>query len=128
MDGDIWKVGFRTDLEDKPWVLLDLGREKVVSRFVVYNCYDRYPYPAARPAVEYGLDAQQARGRFDCRQENEIPLAVQLSHDGREFFEVARRDRCFELWVQPIAPQWARYVRVQLLRKQRLQLREVEVY
>src|SRR5512140_1902746 len=43
-DGDIWEVGFRTRLEENPWLLLDLRSTKRVSRIVVYNCYDRYPY------------------------------------------------------------------------------------
>jgi hypothetical protein len=128
IDGDIWNVGFRTESEARPWILLDLGSEKVVSRFVVHNCYDRYPYPAIRPAFDLSRDAQVAMERFDCRQENEIPLTIELSRDGREFTEVARQDQLFELWIQPIAPRSARFVRVQLLRTEHLQLREIEVY
>ena len=127
-DGDIWNVGFRTEKEVKPWVLLDLGSEKVVSRFVVYNCYDRYPYPAIRPAFDLSRDAQLAMERFDCRQENEIPLRLELSRDGQAFTEVARQDQLFEMWIQPIVPQSVRFVRLQLLRDEHLQLREIEVY
>jgi hypothetical protein len=127
-DGDIWNVGFRTEKEVKPWVLIDLGSEKAVSRFVVYNCYDRYPYPAIRPAFDLSRDAQLAMERFDCRQENEIPLRIELSRDGENFTEAARQFRLFEMWIQPIVPQPARFVRVQLLREEHLQLREIEVY
>ncbi len=128
VDGDIWAVGFRTEPEDNPWILLDLGSEKLLSRFVVYNCYDRYPYPAVRLAIELSRDAWVAIKRFDCRQENEIPLGIELSRNGRDFTEVARQELRFEMWVQKVVPQVARYVRVKLLREQRLELREIEVY
>jgi hypothetical protein len=128
VDGDIWHVGFRTDLEESPWILLDLAAEQVVTRFVVYNCYDRYPYPAIRPDVELSRDAQEANERFDCRQENEIPLSIEISRDGRNFSEVARQVQRFEMWTLRIAAQRARFVRLRLLREQCLQLREIEVY
>ncbi len=128
VDGDIWNVGFRTEQQAYPWVLLDLGAAKLVSRFVVYNCYDRYPYPAIRPELEVSRDAYLAFLRFDCRQQDEIPLCIELSRDGEHFTEVAREIEPFELWTAKIAPQSARYVRVRLLRDAHLQLREVEVY
>ncbi len=128
VNGDIWNVGFRTDWEVNPWILLDLGAEKTLSRLVVYSCYDRYPYPAIRPEVEASRDAYEAILRFDCREEDEIPLRVELSRDGQSFSEVARQNSLFEMWVQPFAPQSARYVRLNLTRIGRLQLREIEVY
>jgi hypothetical protein len=128
VDGDIWNVGFRTDWEVNPWLLLDLGSQKSLSRLVVYGCYDRYPGPAIRPEVEVSRDAYEAILRFDCRQEGEIPLRVELSRDGQTFGEVALRNDRFEMWVQPFAPQSARYVRLSLMRAGRLQLREIEVY
>lgn len=128
VDGDIWHVGFRTDIEQSPWILIDLAAEKVVTRFVVYNCYDRYPYPAIRPAVEWSRDAQLANDRFDCRQENEIPLSIEISRDGRNFIEVARQVQPFEMWMPQIAPQRAKFVRLRLWRQKWLQLREIEVY
>jgi hypothetical protein len=127
-DGDIWNVGFRTEREPSPSVMLDFGSVKAVSRFVIYNCYDRYPYPAIRPRVEFSLDAAEARARFDCRQENEVPLSIEVSSDGQAFTEVARRNQRFELWNVKVPPQMARYVRVRLLREGHLQLREIEVY
>jgi hypothetical protein len=128
VDGDIWNVGFRTDWEVNPWILLDLGSEKTLSGLVVYSCYDRYPYPAIRPQLEVSRDAYEAILRFDCREQDEIPLRVELSRDGRTFSEVARQDSRFEMWVKPFAQQSARYVRLGLLRIGRLQLREIEVY
>jgi hypothetical protein len=128
VDGDIWNVGFRTEAEPSPWVLLDLGASKRLSRFVIYNCYDRYPYPAIRPAVEVSRDAYLARVRFDCRQEEGVPLVIETSQDGRHFTEVARQNNLFELWSVPVAPRLARYVRLRLLRVAHLQLREIEAY
>ncbi len=127
-DGDIWDVGFRTEIEHNPWVMLDLGVERALSRFIVYGCYDRYPFPAIRPQVETSLDAVRARLRFDCRQENEIPLLIEVSRDGTAFSEVARQDQRFELWNVEVPRQTARYVRLRLLREGQLQLREIEVY
>ena len=128
VDGDIWNVGFRTEEQPYPWIRIDLGALDRVSQFVVYNCYDRYPYPAVRPQLEVSRDAYLAYLRFDCRQEEEIPLTIELSQDGEHFSEVARRVERFELWTTTIAPQTARYVRVRLLRDAHLQLREIEVY
>ena len=127
-DGDIWNVGVRTQREDNPWLVLDLGSEKRVGRLVIYNCYDRYPYPAIRPSRDPSRDAWEAELRYRCRQDEEIPLALEFSRDGRHYGEVARQTERFELWEVPVAPQLARYVRIHLLREGHLQLREIEVY
>jgi hypothetical protein len=100
---DPWHPGVTTREEDRPWLMLDLDAEKTVSRVVVYNC-------------------------LDCVETSNTPLALELSRDARSFSEVGRRDQPFELWELPTSPRRARFVRLHLLLRGRLQLREVEVY
>ena len=102
-DGDLWNQGIATGEEDQPWVLLDLTASRVVSRIVVYN-------------------------RNDCCYEHNSPLVLELSPDGKSYTRVAQKEGAFHQWDQPIQRQPARYLRVKLLRKARLVLREVEVY
>jgi hypothetical protein len=103
VDGDLSKIGFHTLTEDSPWVLLDLRRERAISRVVVHN-------------------------RVDCCGGRAVPLVVELSRDGVAFTTVARSDRVFDVWDQPLVPTTARYVRLRLLRREMLHLSEVEVY
>jgi hypothetical protein len=105
VDGDPWDTshGVTTREEDGSWILLDLRAERTVSRLVLYNC-------------------------LDCEMDRNLPLAVELSHDGRNFVQVERRDQPIELWDQPIRPQRARFVRLHRIGRGFLRLREVEVH
>jgi hypothetical protein len=93
---------FHTDFEVNPWVSIDLGTVKRVSSVEVHN-------------------------RADCCAERALPLAVELSVDGRTFAEAARRDASFLTWKAHFAPRSARYVRLRSLHKTALHLEQVIV-
>jgi hypothetical protein len=102
VDGDIYQLGFHTNLEQNPWVLLDLGREKLVHHIIFYN-------------------------RADCCQERAVPLVIQLSHDGQKFTDVSRIDKRFNKWDAEIPAQSARYIRATTPKFEFLHLSEIEV-
>jgi hypothetical protein len=105
-DGNPWNAGYAgvaTQYGDRPWILLDLGAERTVSRVVLYSC-------------------------VDCEHPGNVPLALELSRDGQRFVEVRRQDQSFELWEPVIPPRPARFLRFRLLRPGYLRFREIEVY
>lgn len=88
--------------EESPWLEVDLGREREVSRVVVTN-------------------------RFDCCRERATPMVVQVRGATGALREVARNDAEFDAWTAAFAPTRARYVRVMVPRRTILHLRNVEV-
>lgn len=93
---------FHTAEEPSPWVALDLGASVTVREVAIEN-------------------------RVDCCGERALPLAVELSHDGRAWTEVARRARPFNEWSARFAPRTARYVRLRAMRLTTLHLHAVSV-
>ena len=102
VDGDPWTLGFRTENENKPWVMLDLGVAKLVSRIKIFN-------------------------RLDCCLDRAFPLAIETSLDGKVFKELARINEVFHVWKPKVTPTNARYLRVRLLKTGVLHLNEIEV-
>jgi hypothetical protein len=102
-DGELQNGAIVTSTQGEPSVQLDLGKQSVVSRLVVYN-------------------------RLGSGLEQGSPLLVELSQNGKDYVRVARQDATFSIWNESFEPQPARYVRVKLLRKVPLILREIEVY
>ncbi len=104
VDGDRMETAFHTIEAPNQHVTIDLGAPHRLSRVVVYN-------------------------RTDCCQERAVPLRVDVSIDGKDFKEVARRNEVFpESWTANFAPTKARYVRLVNLSKTYFHLSEVEVY
>ncbi|MEW5851318.1 MAG: discoidin domain-containing protein [Myxococcota bacterium] len=103
VDGVLDVMGFCTNNEDRPWVQVDLGAVQSVREVHVYN-------------------------RSDCCSERAIPLAVEVSEDGRSWREVAKRQDVFDVWKHRFEPVRARHVRLRLLGRNHLHLNEVEVY
>lgn len=103
VDGSLKELGFHTLSEEQPWVLLDLGGEEPISRVVVFN-------------------------RGDCCIDVAKPLAIEVSRGGGVFEEVSRREVGFWTWDARFSPVTARWIRVKLLRRDVLHLREIEVY
>lgn len=93
---------FHTNEEANPWVEIDLGHERDVSRVIVTN-------------------------RFDCCFDRAIPLIVQVRGDRGMFREVARRTTSFNKWSAVFPTEKARYIRLTLPNKGVLHLRNVEV-
>ncbi len=101
VDGNRANLGFH--VSQAPHVVtIDLGRERKISRVVVYN-------------------------RADCCGERAYPLGIELG-DGTRFETVAERQRPFNVWRARIAPKRARFVRLQSGNAAPFHLAEVEVY
>jgi len=94
---------FSTNDEQNPWWQVDLQA------------------PLAIGAVE-------VENRSDCCGERAQPLVIELSLDGEKWREVARRDTTFRVWTAKFPESQARYVRVRLLRRTNLHLRNVSVF
>jgi hypothetical protein len=107
VDGDLgFNYGVHTDDESSPNVVIDLLANYRISTIKVHNRRD---------------------GWWDeC-----LPLAVELSADGKNFREIARRDQHFDAdppWEVKVGGETARYVRVRELHRGSLALSEVEVF
>lgn len=89
-------VFFHTDNELKPWVQFDLGSVESVRRVEVAN-----------------------RAGFETRP---LPLAIELSMDGKTWLEVARKKEAFTTWDVDFAAQDARYLRARAASKTWLHL------
>jgi len=87
---------FHTDNELNPWVQFDLGSVQSVRRVEVAN-----------------------RARFEGRA---LPLAIELSMDGKTWLEVARKKETFTSWDVDFAPKDARYLRARAASKTWLHL------
>jgi hypothetical protein len=107
VDGEISAApGVRTNTEDSPNAVIDLGKEYRIDRVAVFNRVD---------------------GWFDdC-----LPLALDFSTDGAKYREIARRDQHFGAdppWTVDGRREVARYVRLRVARRGYLALSEVEVF
>lgn len=87
---------FHTDEELNPWVQFDLGSVQSVRRVEVAN-----------------------RARFETRP---LPLAIELSLDGKTWLEVARKTDAFTSWDVDFVPKDARYLRARAASKTWLHL------
>ncbi len=107
VDGDTGdSYAFKTREEDSPNVVIDLEGIYWIDTIKVHNRVD---------------------GWFDdC-----LPLVLEVSRDGNNWDEVARRDRHFDAnppWVVEAGGRGARMVRLRVARHSSLALSEVEVY
>lgn len=91
---------FHTAEERSPWVRLDLGAARTLREVVVEN-------------------------RSDCCAERAVPLALELSLDGRGWSEVARRTSAFNEWTARFTARPTRYLRLRALRRTALHLHGV---
>jgi hypothetical protein len=93
---------FHTMDDERPWVEFDLGGKRRMSAIKLVN-------------------------REDCCAERAVPLAVEVSMDGKTWREVARRTEVFNTWYKDFPTVSARYVRVIGLRKSPLHLKRVAI-
>ncbi len=99
-------IAYHSDLAPSPWLRIDLGKRYPIGRVEIY-------------------------GRHDCCHEQSVPMAVEVSDDGKHFRGVAvRHEPLHRLnpWTVTLDYISARYVRVHTLRSTNLVLSEVEVY
>jgi hypothetical protein len=102
-DGRRTRLLFHTNKEDSPSVVFDMGVAKTVTFIELAN-------------------------RHDCCEDRALPLAVDVSPDGKEWKEVFRRTEPFSEFRQKIGPVYVRAVRVRALRKTWLHLERVDAW
>jgi F5/8 type C domain-containing protein len=98
--------GVHTQVEEWPWVMIDLGSVQTIHEVRVYNRGDGY---------------------FD----EGLPLLLQFSSDGKLWIEIARRTTPYtqaDPWVARVGGSRARYLRVQIPRHGYVALSEIEVF
>lgn len=103
VDGDLSHVGFHTQEQPNPWVVIDLGAVQTFNRIVVYN-------------------------RRDCCAERALPLVIEVSDDDAKYLRVAERQDLFERWEVRTPLAHARFVRLRLESTNMFHLNEVEIY
>ncbi len=103
VDGSESGIGVHTARQEEPWVTVDLGAPKPIHEIVVFNS-------------------------THCCMGRVVPLALEVSEDGKSWRTVARQDEVFRKWRADFAPTQARYVRARVLRTSLLHLSEIEVY
>ncbi|MEW5851317.1 MAG: discoidin domain-containing protein [Myxococcota bacterium] len=103
VDGDRSIMGFCTANADLNWVTVDLGEVFTIHEVHVYN-------------------------RTDCCSERAVPLALQVSEDGKTFETLGKVTATFQVWKPRFEPHSARYVRLSHQGKNWLHLNEIEVY
>ena len=69
----------------------------------------------------------EVQNRSDCCEERAIPLAIEISKDGKKWKEVARKTELFTVWNADFDPVKARYVRTRALSRTFLHLVRVSV-
>jgi hypothetical protein len=107
VDGDKkGTFGFHSDVEDAPWLCVDL-----VSPFKITKI--------------------RVLGRGDCCFDQSIPLVLEVSSDGATFDKLAERTEAFsqaDPWVVKPSTTVARFVRLRTERRSALVLSEVEIF
>lgn len=93
---------FHTETENDPWIEIDLGAPKKVSRVEVIN-------------------------RGDCCADRAVPLVAEVSTDRLKWTQVARREEPFGTWKASFPAHVARYVRLRATRHTVLHLQGVVV-
>lgn len=94
---------FATNDEVNPWWIIDLQAPKLLGSVTIVN-------------------------RTDCCPDRAVPLVLELSADGQNWREVARRVDTFRTWKPSFAPSKARYVRLRALRRTLLHFKDVRIH
>jgi hypothetical protein len=103
VDGDTKALGFHTNRGGSQWAKIDLGTEQKIHSVVVFN-------------------------RTNCCSANAVPLRIELSTDGKNYREVAKRTTDFTVWNATFSATKARYVRLTCTSGEYFHLVEVQVY
>jgi hypothetical protein len=102
---DVPNYFFHTKLENRPHLDVDLGSVRALDSVVITN-------------------------RVDCCTARSRDLEIWLGDDGRRFHEVLRRahDDQARIWTAALRGQRARFVRIEIPRKDYLHLARVRVF
>jgi hypothetical protein len=101
-DAGPYELIFHSNVEDGPWMEIDLLRSRTVRRVLVMN----------------GIGCCRHRG---------VPLVLELAGDDKRFVEVARQDHRFEVWDTSFAPRVARYARIRAIGRTVLHPQAIEL-
>lgn len=93
---------FHTQEEENPWVEVDLGKMREISRIV-------------------------ARQRIDCCKDRGLPMVVEIAGEDRAFRQVGERDTEFEKWDIRFPPESARWVRIRSTATTTLHLADIQI-
>jgi hypothetical protein len=97
---------FHSQLEESPWLTIDLGRPRPITKIKVF-------------------------GRSDGHNDQSIPLALEVSDDAATYQQIALRSEPFSEaspWVVQPPALVTRYLRLKTMKQGYLVLGEVEVY
>lgn len=94
---------FHTNDENQPWIEMDLGTIQRISSVKVDN-------------------------REDCCSERAVPLLLEVSSDGKQWKQLARKNDVFTTWTAEFASVEARWVRLRLAKKGMLHLAGINIY
>lgn len=107
VDGNVTAAyGVHTNVEDTPWVEVDLGQVRTLKRIVVYHRTDGY-------------------------EKESLPLTLDSSEDHASWNRVAIRREVFtgeKPWIEKLTGQHARWLRFTLGKNGYISLGEVEAY
>lgn len=101
--GQLLGLFFHTAEEQEPWLEIDLGEAKSISKVELTN-------------------------RTDCCGDRAQPITIEVSTDHRHFLPVAGRDGEFSTWTARFPAVSARWVRARVLKKTYLHLKRVRVF
>lgn len=94
---------FHTNDESQPWWEMDLGTVQKFSKVKVKN-------------------------REDCCSDRVVPLVLEVSSDGKNWKQLARKNDVFTTWQAEFSPVEARWVRLRLAKKGIFHLLSVDIY
>jgi SAM-dependent methyltransferase len=107
------RYSFHTALEDAPWWMVDLGQERTIQEVRLFNRLDSPDLAARSRQFELAVSVDRCVWRILLRKEDE---SVFGGADGKPL-------------ILPVQPNvQARYVRVQLTRRDYLHLDKIEVF
>ena len=95
-----FELVFHTKNESDPWVIIDLGETRKISKVSLLQ-------------------------RSDCCKDRGVPLVVEVGDESQTFVEVASRKEPFAEWTAKFPPQSARYVKLRATKRTYLHLRDV---
>lgn len=94
---------FSTNDDVSPWWKIDLQKPTMIGSVTIVN-------------------------RTDCCPDRAVPLAVEISSDGENWHEVARRTETFRTWSPSFKPIQGRYLRLRGLRRTFIHFKDVRIH
>jgi hypothetical protein len=74
------------------------------------------------------LSSVKVQNREDCCSDRAVPLLLEVSSDGKQWKQLARKNDVFTTWTAEFSSVEARWVRLRLARKGMLHLAGIDIY